>query len=416
MRSEPKRMNQHTLNTNQTLSTSTSMWSLLIGIIFIAATMRAPLTSVGPLIGIIKDSIGISNTFAGFLTTLPLLAFAGLSPFAPRLAHRLGLEKVLFAALCLLATGIVLRSVPAIPTLLLGTIVVGAAIAICNVLMPSLVKKEFPQRIGLATGIYSVAMNLSAAIAIGVSVPLADQLGLGWNGALGIWGILVVVAIACWLPQLRQPRTVAAISSVKATAAHKGSLLKSSIAWQITIFMGVQSIIYYVSITWLPQLLIDRGFDSSSAGWMVSLMQFSQIPVAFIMPIIAARMNNQRYLVMGFSVLYLISISGFVFGEQWIIAICSILLGIAGGTSFSLAMMFLTLRTRTAHEAAQLSGMAQSIGYLLAATGPLLFGILHDITNGWTVPLILLFIASLVLFGCGMGAARNRYVTDATSN
>lgn len=176
---------------------------LVLGIIFVAAALRAPFTSVGPLLGLIRDDLGLSNTLAGFITTLPLLAFALLSPFAPQLARRFGLGNVLLLAMLTLAGGILLRSASGAVTFFTGTALIGLAIAVCNVLLPGLIKGSFPLRIGLMTGMYTVSMNLCAAAASGFSVPLAGQAGLGWRGTLSLWFIIALLAVAFWIPQLK---------------------------------------------------------------------------------------------------------------------------------------------------------------------------------------------------------------------
>ena len=178
-------------------------WIMIVGIIFIAVNMRAPLTSVGPLIELIRDHLYISNTLAGMITTLPLLSFAFFSPFVPKLGQRFGVERVLFISIITLTVGILLRSFSGIANLYVGTAVLGLAIAVCNVLLPSLIKREYPKRIGLMTGVYSISMNLFGAIASGIGIPIAVGLGYGWQGALGIWGILSFVSILFWLPQVR---------------------------------------------------------------------------------------------------------------------------------------------------------------------------------------------------------------------
>ncbi|WP_442951626.1 CynX/NimT family MFS transporter [Paenibacillus sp. GYB003] len=377
--------------------------------VVIAANLRAPLTSVGPLVGTIRESLTLSAAWAGAITTLPLLAFALLSPFASRLARRFGMETVLFAAIGLLAAGIAVRSLAGTAALFLGTALLGLAIAVCNVLMPALVKREFPENVGMLTGVYSVSMNLCGAIASGVSVPLAAGAGLGWKGALGCWAALALIAVALWLPQLRgRSRPSASPSAgVKPT-----KLWRSPLAWQVTLFMGLQSLIFYVTVAWLPAILGGRGMSAGTAGWMLSLLQFALLPFTFVVPVLAGRMKSQRPLVALTTALYVVGIGGLLVGGNGWIPLWTIVLGIGGGFAFSLAMMFFTLRTRTAHEAAELSGMAQSVGYLLAAVGPALFGMLHDAAGGWTAPLLLLLAASLLIFACGMGAAKRRYVDE----
>ncbi len=388
-------------------STSLS-WALVFGIVLISLTMRSPLTSVGPLVGSIRESLGLSNTVAGLLTTLPLLAFALLSPFTPTLARRFGMERVLFCALVLLITGIAVRSLSATIPLFAGTVLLGLSIAVCNVLIPSLVKRDFSNNVGLMTGIYAVSMNLCGAIASGISVPLARNLGFGWNGALGVWGILALIAALFWFPRVRGNHT-SAVGTTNGAMVRR-SLWRSPLAWTITLFMGMQSLLFYVLITWLPEMMTSRGLSEDSAGWMLSLFQMATLPVSFIVPILAGRMKNQRLLVTIMAVLFFVSLGGFYFGNQAFISLWTILLGIAGGCAFSLAMIFLSLRTKDAYDAASLSGMSQSVGYLLAATGPILFGFLHDVTAGWNLPLLLLFVVSAVLLLCGLGASKNHTV------
>lgn len=392
------------------LSFQKKTWLLIIGIIFIASTLRSPLTSVGPIIGPIRESLGISNVLAGFLTTIPLLAFAFISPFVPKLSKRFGMELTLFTALCLLTVGIVIRSAGSILFLVVGTFLIGVAIAFGNVLLPALLKLSFPLHIGLMTGIYSVAMNISATTASGISAPIVIKTNFGWQGALGVWAALSMLAVILWLPQLKnkllvQPR-------IEKTLAEKPPFLwRSPLAWAVTFFMGVQSLLFYCTSAWLPEILVSNGITVEKAGWMLSLLQVAQLPMTFIIPIVAGRMKDQRMLVIGTSVLYLIGYGGVYVGELSLVPLWMICIGIAGGASFGLAMMFFTLRTETHIEAAELSGMAQSSGYLLAATGPVLFGLLHDVTSSWNIPMLILLIGSLFFFICGMKAGRNEKVT-----
>lgn len=393
------------------LNFSRESWLLIIGVIFIAFTLRSPLTSVGPIIEPIRDSLGISNSLAGFLTTIPLLAFALISPFAPTVSRRFGMEKTLFASLCLLAIGMALRSSGPTTLLILGTFLIGVAIAFGNVLLPSLFKLSFPLHVGLMTGIYTMAMNLSATLASGVAVPIASGTRFGWQGALGVWGLLVILAIFFWMPQLKNNRVVDQPLNIKTKPT---SLRRSSIAWSVTFFMGLQSLLYYTTATWIPEVLKADGLSASGAGWMLSLVQLSQLPMAFIIPIIADKIKDQRKIVVGIIVLYLIGYGGVLAGIASLNVLWMIFMGIAGGASFGLTMMFFTLRTRTPDEAAGLSGMAQSLGYLLAAVGPVAFGMLHDYTDGWTVPLLILMVAIVLLFFCGMKAGKNGFVSPET--
>ncbi|RCX23393.1 MFS transporter [Fontibacillus phaseoli] len=207
-----------------------TLWFMIVGIIFIAANLRAPLTSVGPLVSLIRENVHISNTLAGLITTVPLIAFALLSPFVPKLGRKYGVERIILISLIFLVIGIAVRSLSGAVTLYVGTAVLGFAITICNVLLPSLIKREFPQQMGTMTGIYSVSMNLCGAIASGISVPLAVGAGLNWQGALGIWGILSVISILFWVPQLKTPAKPAAVAN-SAGYNHQVNIWRSPLAW-----------------------------------------------------------------------------------------------------------------------------------------------------------------------------------------
>ncbi|WP_239565329.1 CynX/NimT family MFS transporter [Brevibacillus fulvus] len=386
---------------------------IVLGIIIIAANLRAPLTSVGPLVSLIREDVHISNTWAGLITTVPLMAFALFSPLVPKLGRKFGVEVTILVSLIFLTIGIALRSLSGAVMLYSGTAVLGFAIAVCNVLLPSLIKREFPQQIGTMTGVYSISMNLCGAIASGISIPLAIGLGWNWQGALGIWGILSFGSILFWLPQAIGRRKQTSVSGQSQTYSDHVNVWRSPLAWQVTLFMGIQSTFFYVLIAWLPEILTEQGIGSNQAGWFLSIMQLALLPFTFVVPVIAGRMSSQRWLVAITSLLLLLGTLGLLYGSPNFILLWVIMLGIGGGFAFSLAMMFFGLRTTNAHQAAELSGMAQSVGYLLAAIGPTLFGYLHDTTNSWTVPLLILVGAAVLLFLFGMGAAKNRDVGSA---
>ncbi|AIQ68850.1 CynX/NimT family MFS transporter [Paenibacillus graminis] len=390
-----------------------AFWFMIVGIILIAANLRAPLTSVGPLVSLIRENVHISNTLAGLITTVPLIAFALLSPFVPKLGRRYGVERIMLISLIFLAIGIAVRSLSGAVTLYVGTAVLGFAITICNVLLPSLIKREFPQQMGTMTGVYSVSMNLCGAIASGISVPLAVGAGLNWQGALGVWGILSVISILFWAPQLKAPAKSAAAAGSSTGNKHQVNIWRSPLAWQVTLFMGLQSTIFYVLVAWLPEILKDQGISSSQSGWFLSVLIMASLPFAFIVPVIAGRMSNQRLLVVITTILLLIGTLGLLYGSIHLVLFWAIILGMGAGFAFGLSMMFFGLRTRSAHQAAELSGMAQSIGYLLAAMGPALIGYLHDATHSWSVPLLILVGASALLCLVGLGAARNQFVSSA---
>ncbi len=376
---------------------------LVLGILLIASNLRAPITAVGPLVGTIIEDTHMSNTMAGLLTTLPLLGFAALSPLAPKLARQFGTEATLLAALFILTLGIILRSVPSVASLFLGTAMLGLAIAAGNVLLPSLIKREFPHRIGLFTGSFTLTMSIWAAIASGVSVPIAQGLGYGWRVALLCWAGLSVITFMVWFRQLRHTPPKVPMKVIKAWSP----LWHSKVAWQVTLFMGLQSIAFYSAIAWLPEVLYDKGISLSHAGWMLSMMQFISLPAAFGVPLLAARLPNQRGIVTVTAILYIVGYTGLLSGHTEWLTLSILMLGLAQGSSISLALTLFGLRSTNAHQAAELSGMAQSIGYLLAAGGPILFGFFHDLTHSWNTSLLFLLTVSILQFIVGLGAGRN---------
>lgn len=317
--------NQH-IQSNRAVHKS-AVWMVIIGIIFIAANLRAPLTSVGPIVGFIRDDLHISNTLAGMITTLPLLSFALFSQIVPKLARKFGVEMMILMSIIFLTLGIILRLLSGVAALYIGTAVLGLAISISNVLLPSLIKQEFPTRIGLMTGVYSISMNLLAAIASGLSVPIAIGLGIGWQGGLGIWGILSFVSILFWLPQIKHLNKETAAVRNKVVDSQV-NLWRSPLAWQVTLFMGLQSMVFYILIAWLPEILQQQGISSDQSGWLLSVMQLALLPFTFIVPIIAGRMKSQRSLVTIMSALLLAGTLGLIYGSAKLIVCWIIMIGI----------------------------------------------------------------------------------------
>ncbi|WP_367387108.1 MFS transporter [Bacillus vallismortis] len=382
-----------------------SFW-LIIGIIFIAFNLRPAITSVGPVISSIRADLHMSNGTAGFLTALPLLSFAVLSPLAPKFGQRLGNERTLWLGLLILLIGILLRSAGLISALFAGTALIGIGIAIGNVLLPSLIKHKYPEKSGIMISLYTTSMCIFAALASGVSVPLAAQMEGGWKQAFLLWGGLAFLALLIWIPQLRHRDT-----ANKAVKLQTSSIWASKMAWHVTIFMGLQSFLFYSSIAWFPEILRSHGIDTSTAGWMVSLMQFASLPSTFLTPVFADRLKHQRGIVAGLTAVYLIGLCGLLAGGSHILlAVWMIIIGIGQGSSISLALTLIGLRSENAQQAAALSGMSQSFGYLLAAVGPIFVGYLFDQTHSWTMPLVLLIAALITMGAAGLGAGRDQYI------
>lgn len=380
---------------------------MLLGIVFIAANLRAPITSVGPVITEIAISMNLTHVLVALLTSIPLLSFAFLSAFAPKVAGKIGLERLLLYSLLVLAFGLLIRSSGNVFFLFLGAALIGAAITVGNVLMPAFIKKEFPIKVGVITGMYLVSMNLTSAFAAGYSIRIGEISGLGWQGSIGIWGILALIGFVIWLPQARKKP----VFPIENESKSKIGLWKSRLAWNIAIFMGLQSLMFYSLAAWLPAILQSWGMSADRSGWMLSYIQMAQVPMMLIGPILAGRMKDQTPLVWITFVLLLIGLGGIMFGKTNYIILSSVFIGVSLGLAFTLAMMFFVLRTRHISEAAELSGMSQTVGYLIAAFGPPVFGALFSLTRSWYIPLGLLMIAAIVLFIVGLASAKDRFVS-----
>ncbi|WP_114748253.1 CynX/NimT family MFS transporter [Pleomorphovibrio marinus] len=377
----------------QTVTLSKNPSFLILGILLVSFNLRPSITSVGPLIPMIRTDLALSNAWAGFLTTLPLLTFATFSLFSARFGNRLGHAKAIFFGLIILLAGTVIRVSGGTWLLYLGTALTGIGIVVCNVLLIPLVKNRMPSRTGQITGMYTTGMTLMAAIASAVSVPLAQGLAWGWRGALLFWSITLVITLVLWYPHIRPtPASTGNIGPIL-----KVNVWKSRLAWQVSAFMGVQSLMFFTLITWLPDMLIARGMSAAQAGYSASFMQITALVGTFLAPIIATRYRQQSGLnlflglvyLLGFSLLFPIGNSANLVG----IAIT----GLCMGASISMAYTLIALRTASDQTTAALSGMAQSSGYYLAAFGPLLFGMAFDIWQNWNI-LIYLMLCSTFLF------------------
>lgn len=376
---------------------------LIVGILFIAVNLRPALASVGPLIEDIRSATGLSNVMLGLLTTLPLMAFAVISVFAPLVTKRFGIGGTLLGALGLLTLGIVIRSLAWVPALYLGTLLLGIAIAFGNVLLPSLTKRNFSAHSGLMTGLYSSFMGVGAALSAGLSVPLAHQFNLGWRGSLVIWSGLSLLAFVVWIPQVTRLRKTANKRNFISAIKNMG---QSSLAWQVALFMGFQSLTFYVILAWLPAILLSRGFDAEFSGWMLSLSQATGVMGSMIIPFFAGKKPDQRLLVAVLILVEIIALVGLLFPGLGFVAVWVAMIGFVLGGSFGLALLFIVLRAHDTDSATELSGMAQSIGYLVAAIGPVLFGSLFDLTGSWVYPIILLIVTAIIKLAMGIGAGK----------
>ena len=382
---------------------------LVAGIMLVAANLRAALTSVGPLLEQIQQQLMLSATSAGLLNSLPLILFAVLSPVTPGLAKLIGIERTLGVALLLLVIGIVLRSMPQTGMLWLGSILIGAAIAFANVVLPTLVKRDFPSRAAAMIAAYAAVMSLVAAPASGLAVPLAALNNLGWRFSLLCWSLPALLALIVWLPQLRRSPALTASHALQTQPVSARSPWRSALGWQVALFMGLQSITFYTIIGWFSAFAASHGTSPQQAGFELFIYQVVAIAANFVMVFILPRARDQRAIALCSSLLIFIGVAGLLllpgYSLVWLI-----FAGLGAGSSLVLALSFFGLRSSHHHQATQLSGMAQSVGYLLAALGPTLFGLLHDLTQGWRLPLIILLCLTLLQMLFGMLAGRNRVI------
>lgn len=378
---------------------------LALAIFLISLNLRPAITVVGPVLEFIRADTGLSAVMAGVLTSMPLIAFALVSPLAPTLGKRFGMERAIFAALILLAIGTLLRSTPSATALFAGTALLASAIAIGNVLVPGLIKRDFPDKLGVLTSVFATSLALSAALSSGVAVPLAEILPGDWRSALGIWCIPAIVTALLLVPHLRRSSKPAPQPGERIVK----SVWRSKLAWSVTLFMGFQSMSFYVMQAWLPTILQSQGISPVAAGWLLSMFTALGVAVGFVFPWIMSRYADQRGLTLGSTVLLCASYLGMIFVPS-LMVFWTFLAGLGLGGCFLLALAFFSLRASDPQQASALSGMAQSVGYGIAAGGPILFGALHDLTGSWTVPLWMLAVCALLQSVFGWQAGRNAHV------
>jgi MFS transporter, CP family, cyanate transporter len=380
--------------------------AVLKSILFVAAALRAPLTVVGPMTDVIRTTFHLGATEAGLLTTLPLLAFAIVSPFATLLC-RCGLKNALFGAMLLTAVGIILRSAGSALLLYTGTCLIGCGIAIGNVLLPSLTRREFPEQIASLTAMYAVIMSVAAACASVAAIPLGHALGLGWSFALSATVVLPLFSMV-WILKLNdQPRAV----DLTPQAERSCHILSSMLAWQVTLFLGLNSLVFYVTLIWLPSILAERGYSPQQAGSLHGLMQIAgAIPALGLIPFIN-RTHHHKIAAAAASLFSAAGLAGLAL-EPDLAALWTLLLGCGMGAAMILGLAFLGLRASSPGLSAALSGMAQGVGYGLAAAGPPLIGALRELLNSWTVPL--LCCAGVCVLMSILGSFAGRSVTIVT--
>lgn len=386
---------------------------LAVAIALVALNLRPAVTSISSVLDAIHASLGVSVTWSSTLTALPSLCFAGASAVAPWLNTRLGIGRAVGLSMLLLSVGAVVRVLDGPTVIMLGTFLAAAGIAVGNVLLPVVVKESFPLRLGLLTGIYTAMLQGGGAIGAGLTpalMPLFD----GWRGALLAWGGLAAVALVLWVLAARHQSAPMTSPDVAGTPEPEPvgsgrSVLRSAVAWQVTILFGMQSLTAYAVMGWLPQVFIDHGLPRQTAGLLLGLVAVIAVPLSLIVPPMAARLPNQGPWVIGMGVVGMLGIGGLIVAPAAAPVLWSVLLG-TGMSVFSLVLTLISLRTRSSADTARLSAMAQSIGYLISAAGPFLFGLLHSLTGDWTASFVLLLGTMAVQLVFGWLAGRPRYV------
>lgn len=397
---------------------------LVAGLVLVALNLRFALTSIGPLIDDLRADLHLSGSAIGMLTTAPLLALGLVSPLAPRLADRFGAEHVVLGCLLAIGAGVALRWLHPVALLFAGTLLSGCAIAVGNVLMPGIVKRRYGDRAATMTGVYSIGLSGGAALAAGLTVPVEDLVG-DWRLALALWALPAILAAVVWLPQLRRraherdeatrARAVARDTGVAAEVDRpRVTLWRDRRAWAVTLFMGVQSTIFYTCSAWLPEIVSDRaGLSAGQAGALLSLMMLLGIPLGFATAATAGRMRDQRPLAVVAVTAPVIGWLGLLLLPGVSPVVWAVCLGVGAGVGFPLVLTLFVLRARDVRHTAALSGMAQSVGYTLAAAGPIAIGALHDASGSWVLPLAGLALLGVPALFAALAASRPGYVGDA---
>lgn len=373
---------------------------ILLGIIFLGMILRTPITSVGAIIGPLKKLLEINNTVAGLITTIPLIAFAIFSPLVAKISNKIGLENTIFLATIVASIGLLLRFYINTSVFFVTTFIIGVGITVGNVLLPGLTKKYFPENLGVMTGFYAVVMNISASIAAGISYPILNT-NIGGEKfstglAVNIWLIVSILNIVIYAIITKNNKSERIIEDKKTGVA---GYLKSLKMWSVMLSMGLQSALFYCSVSWFAEIMISKGFTPSEAGLLLSISQFAQFPSTFLVPVLAEKIKNKLIIPIFIVIGYVASLIGMIYiqGNFALMTIYIVLFALAGGGSFSYVMYLFSAKSKNEEEAADVSGLAQAGGYWLAAIFPPLLGYIRDILN-WDVAIYILIATASLLF------------------
>ncbi|MFI6323816.1 CynX/NimT family MFS transporter [Nonomuraea sp. NPDC050556] len=374
---------------------------LVAGIVLAALNLRPALAGVSPLLDEIMKDVGLTPAGGGAITTVMVVCLGVFGPVAPLLARRVGLDRTLLAGLLVLALGIVLRSLDGVVALYAGAAVAGTAIAVMNVAMPGVVKQHFPTKVGAYTGVYVSALVIGAATASAAVIPLEHATGYGWRGVSALLAIPAVLAALLWAPQAfgRQPSPANGPRPFRA-------MLRSKVTLKITVFMGLQSLTFYIMLAWLPTIFQESGVSAEQAGYLLSLSSLAQVVGTLGAPVHAGRRASQAPHVVVAAVLTIAGYLGMLLVPTTVPWLWMIVLGVGQGASLALVLLIITLRAPDPSSVTALSAIAQSAGYVLAAVGPLVIGVLRQESGGWTVPLLAGLACCLVQTVAGWMAGR----------
>jgi len=379
-------------------------WLLLLGLVLVALNLRPALSSMAPVLGQVSEGLGLSASQAGLLTTLPVLCLGLFAPLAPVLARRFGSERVILCILLTLALGILVRSALGAVGVFVGSLMAGASIGIIGVLLPGIVKRDFPKHAGTLTGVYTMALCLGAAMAAGATVPLSTHFDDSWALGLGFWMLPALLAMLVWLPQARQGH------GLHKVAYRVRGLWRDPLAWQVTLYMGLQSSLAYIVFGWLPSILIGRGLNPTEAGLVLSGSVIVQLISSLSAPWLATRGKDQRLAIVIVMLVTLAGLFGCLYAPIEGLWGWAVLLGLGQGGTFALALTLIVLRSKDAHVAANLSSMAQGVGYTLASMGPFAVGLVHDLTGGWDAVGWIFAVLGVGAIVFGLGAGRTLHV------
>ncbi|MFF8774635.1 CynX/NimT family MFS transporter [Kitasatospora sp. NPDC015120] len=391
---------------------STLGWLFALAIAAAAFNLRPVVTSLGPLLDQVRADLGMSPTVAGLLTAVPSLCFALFGFAAPGLARRLGPVAVVTAGMGAITAGVLARSFAGnTAVFLLLTSLALAGVAVANVLIPVVIKRYFPEKVGPMIGLYSMALSAGTALAAAVTVPLTSALGGDWRVGLGVWAALGALALLLWLPALLTRRQEAGAAPGGAAGAVKLPITRSRTAWALACFFGCQATGAYVVMGWLPKIFQDSGISEGTSGVLLALTMVIGVPVSFVLPNLAARRGDQRLFVVVLAAFGIAGYLGLAFAPAAAPWVWAVLVGLSN-CAFPLVLTMIGLRARTAGGVAQLSAFAQGVGYLISIPGPILIGRLYQATGEWYLPLgfLALLLVPQMLFG--LRAARSRHIED----